>query len=54
MDDGVCKIKEQFDFTTKSMRVLAVKSEYPNMFLRLVLIFDSLYASIDIVPKAKG
>jgi hypothetical protein len=40
--------------TTKTNKVAAKKRVYPNMFRCLVLIFDSLYDSIAIVPSAKG
>lgn len=45
---------EKSVLTTKTNKVLAKKRVYPNMLRFLVLIFDSLYASIAIVPSANG
>lgn len=40
--------------TTRTKRVLMKKRKYPNRFLFLVLIFDSLYVNIANVPSANG
>ena len=45
---------EKAVLTTKTNKLLAKKRVYPNMLRFLVLIFDSLYASIAIVPSVNG
>lgn len=46
--------KEKEGLTTRTRRVLMKKREYPKRLRFLVLIFASWYASIAIVPRAKG
>ncbi len=47
-------LQTQIVRTTKTIRELMKNRIYPNRFLRLVLIFASLYASIASTPSANG
>lgn len=48
------KWKKESGFTIKTMREQMKNRTYPKRFRLLVLIFASLYASIEIVPRANG